>query len=75
MSGYGRVINGGAQMRKGVTKGINDKVASRQKEYDRRDMVAGKVVDAYKVRELSNQSINDVHDGDKFKVGKVPSKV
>ena len=72
---YGRVISGGAAMRKGVTKGINDKVASREKEYARRDGVAARVVDAYKVRELSNQNINDVRDGDKFKVGKVPSKV
>jgi hypothetical protein len=72
---YGKVIDGGAQMRKGVSKGINSKVASRQKEYDRRDSVASAVVNAYKVRELSNQNINNVHNGDKFKVGKVPSKV
>jgi len=72
---YGKVIDGGAQMRKGVSKGINGKVASRQKEYDRRDSVAAQVVDAYKVRVLSNQSTNDVHGGDKFKKGTVPSKV
>jgi len=72
---YGKVIDGGAQMRKGVSKGINSKVASRQKEYDRRDSVAAAVVDAYKVRVLSNQSTNDVRNGDKFKKGTVPSKV
>ena len=72
---YGKVFDGGAQMRKGLTKGINGKVASRQKEYDRRDSVAAQVVDAYKVRVLSNQSTNDVHNGDKFKKGTVPSKV
>jgi hypothetical protein len=72
---YGKVIDGGAQMRKGVSKGINSKVASRQKEYDRRDNVAAQVVDAYKVRVLSNQSTNDVRNGDKFKKGTVPSKV
>ena len=72
---YGKVISGGASMRKGVTKGINDKVGSRQKEYDRRDSVASQVVNAYKVRVLSNQSTNDVHNGDKFKKGTVPSKV
>ena len=26
MSGYGKVINGGKQMSKGLTKGINDKL-------------------------------------------------
>lgn len=72
---YGKVISGGASMRKGVTKGINDKVASRQKEYDRRDGVAAQVVNAFKVRNLSNQATNDVHNGDKFKKGTVPSKV
>lgn len=72
---YGRVISGGASMRKGLTKGINGKVASREKEYAHRDSVAAQVVDAYKVRVLSNQSTNDVHNGDKFKKGTVPSKV
>lgn len=72
---YGKVISGGAQMRSGLTKGINGKVASRQKEYDRRDAVAAQVVNAFKVRNLSNQATNDVHNGDKFKKGTVPSKV
>lgn len=72
---YGKVISGGAQMRSGVSKGINGKVASREKEYARRDRVAAQVVDAYKVRNLSNQATNNVHDGDKFKKGTVPAKV
>ena len=72
---YVKVISGGASMRKGLTKGINEKVSSREKEYSRRDSVAAQVVDAYKTRVLSNQSINDVRDGDKFKKGSVPSKV
>ena len=72
---YGKVISGGASMRKGLTKGINEKVSSREKEYYRRDSVAAQVVDAYKTRVLSNQSINDVRNGDKFKKGTVPSKV
>lgn len=71
---YGKVIDGGAQMRKGLTKGINGKVKSREAEYSRRDGVAARVVNAYKVPELSNQNINDINGG-KFKVGKVPSKV
>ena len=72
---YGKVISGGASMRKGLTKGINDKLKVRGAEIAHREMVAGKVVDAYKVRVLSNQSTNDVHNGDKFKKGTVPSKV
>ena len=72
---YGKVISGGASMRKGLTNGINEKVSSREKEYSRRDSVAAQVVDAYKTRVLSNQSINDVRNGDKFKKGSVPSKV
>lgn len=72
---YGKVINGGAAMRKGLTKGINDKLATRSKEVAHRENVAAQVVNAYKVRELSNQNINNVRDGDKFTVGKVPSKV
>ena len=72
---YGKVIDGGASMRKGLSKGINDKIKSREKEYSHRDSVAAQVVDAYKTRVLSNQSINDVRNGDKFKKGSVPSKV
>lgn len=71
---YGKVINGGAQMRKGVTKGINDKLSARSKDDSRRQTTATAVNNAYKIRELSNQNINDVN-GDKFKVGRVPSKV
>ena len=63
---YGRVISGGAQMRKGLTKGINDKLASREGEIDRRERVAKAVVDAYKVDTLSSQHTNNIHKGDKF---------
>ena len=72
---YGRVISGGAQMRKGLTKGINDKLASREGEIDRRERVAKAVVDAYKVDTLSSQHTNNIHGGDKFTKPSVPKNV
>ena len=49
MSGYGKVISGGASMRKGVTKGINDKLSERTGEFSRREKVATAVRDVYKI--------------------------
>ena len=72
---YGKVINGGAQMRKGVSKGINDKLSSRSAEDDRRDVVAGAVLKAYAVKTLSTQHTNNVSKGGKFQKPLVPKKV
>ena len=74
MSGYGKVISGGAKMSKGVTKGINDKLSGRASEDGRRQKVATAVVNAYKIRTLSDQNINNVNGG-KFTTGIRPSKV
>jgi hypothetical protein len=60
---YGKVINGGAQMRKGLTKGINDKLASRSAEDDRRATVANAVGSAYKVNTISSQHTNNSNKG------------
>lgn len=60
---YGKVINGGAQMRKGVTKGINDKLASRSAEDSRRATVATAVNNAYKVDTVSSQHTNNSNKG------------
>jgi hypothetical protein len=60
---YGKVISGGASMRKGVTKGINDKLASRSGEDDRRATVATAVNNAYKVNTVSSQHTNDTNGG------------
>jgi len=60
---YGKVISGGASMRKGVTKGINDKLASRSGEDDRRATVATAVNNAYKVNTVSSQHTNDSNGG------------
>ena len=72
---YGKVINGGAQMRKGVTKGINDKLTAHGKEVDRRQSVATAVVNAYKIDTLSNQHTNNVSAGGKFVKGTRPERV
>ena len=71
---YGKVINGGAQMRKGNTKGINDKLSARSKDDDRRQNVATAVVNAYKIDTLSNQHTNNVNGG-KFVKGTRPERV
>lgn len=71
---YGKVISGGKQMSKGLTKGINDKLDGFAKENGRRAQVAGAVVKAYQIRTLSDQNINNVNGG-KFTTGIRPSKV
>ena len=72
---YGKVINGGAQMRKGLTKGVNDKLSSRSKEDSRRQGVATAVNDAYKVRTLSTQHTNNVRNSGKFEKPFVPKNI
>jgi hypothetical protein len=74
MSGYGKVINGGVAMCKGVTKGINDKLTTRGDEFGRREKVAVAVRDVYKVRTVSDQQLNNI-DGGKFTKGIRPAKV
>ena len=71
---YGTVINGGAQMRKGLTKGINDKLVSHAEEESRREVIAGAVRQAFTVRHLSDQTTNNSNKG-KFTTPSVPSKV
>jgi len=75
MSAYGKVISGGIQMRKGLNKGINDKLTTRESEFDRRDVVAKAVNNAYKVNTVSSQHTNNVSKGGKFTKPSVPSKV
>ena len=75
MSGYGKVLSGGASMRKGLTKGVNDKLKSREAEIKHRDMVANAVSNAYKVDTLSSQHTNNIHNGDKFTKPSVPKNI
>lgn len=75
MSGYGKVINGGKQMSKGLTKGINDKLEGFEEENERRAKVANAVQSAYTVKTLSTQHTNGIHNSGKFTKPSVPSKV
>jgi len=74
MSGYGQVLSGGASMRKGLSKDINDKHKSRESEDARREVVATAVNNAYKVNTVSSQHTNNVSKGGKFTKPSVPSK-
>lgn len=66
MSGYGKVISGGAKMSKGVSKGINEKLSSRANEDSRRAKVAGAVREAFSYQKFSDQQTNNVSAGGKF---------
>lgn len=72
---YGKVISGGKQMSKGLTKGINDKLAGHSADDKRRESVAAAVRNAFTVRHLSDDTTNNVSAGGKFKTPSVPAKV
>ena len=71
---YGKVISGGKQMSKGLTKGINDKLSGFEGENKRRAAVAGAVLRTYDQNPLSDQHKNNVNGG-KFTVPKLPKNV
>lgn len=75
MSGYGKVITGGVQMRKGLTKGINNKLEQHPPEFARSQSIAKAVLDAYSVKNLSGPSTNEISKGGKFKKAIQPTKV
>lgn len=75
MSGYGQVLSGGASMRKGLSKDINDKHKSRESEDARREIVATAVNNAYKVNTVSSQHTNNVRNSGKFTKPSVPKNV
>jgi hypothetical protein len=74
MSAYGKVLSGGKAMTKGLTKGINDKLDGFAKEHGRRQTIATAVNNAFKQRNLSDNTTNNSNNG-KFKTPSVPSKV
>lgn len=74
MSGYGKVISGGAAMRKGLTKGVNDKLKTFADGHSHAKMIATAVNNAFTVRHLSDQTTNNSKDG-KFKTVKEHAKV
>jgi len=75
MSNYGQVLSGGASMRKGLSKDINDKRKSHEGENDRRQVVATAVNNAYKVNTVSSQHTNNVRNSGKFTKPSVPKNV
>ena len=75
MSNYGQVLSGGASMRKGLSKDINDKHKSRKSEDARREVVATAVNNAYKVNTVSSQHTNNVRNSGKFTKPSVPKNV
>jgi hypothetical protein len=75
MNSYGKVISGGVQMRKGLTKNINDKIDGHNNDLKRKEVIAGAVNDAYKVNTVSSQHTNNVKNFGKFTKPSVPSKV
>jgi hypothetical protein len=71
---YGKVISGGAKMSKGVSKGINDKLAGFANENKRRAVIAGAVSRAFNQNPLSDNHTNNVNGG-KFTTPKLPKNV
>ena len=65
MSSYGQVIDGGSQMRKGVTKGINDKLDALEDKRKAREKLANEVKQAFKGQNLSSPKINNIQVGQK----------
>lgn len=74
MSGYGKIISGGKQMAKGLTAGINDKLAGFAKENERRKVIAGAVGRAFDQKPLSDPHLNNINGG-KFTTPKLPKNV
>ena len=74
MSGYGKVISGGAQVQKTGGKSINNKLSGFADENKRRAVVAGAVRQAFTVRHLSDQTTNNSNNG-KFQTVKEKAKV
>jgi hypothetical protein len=72
---YGKIIDGGKQMSKGLTKGINDKLDGFKGENERRAVVANAVLDAYKVNTVSSQHTDGIHNSGKFTKPSVPKNV
>ena len=71
---YGKVISGGKAMTKGVTKGINDKLASFAVGHSRAASLAGAVRKAFTQNPLSDNHTNNVN-GHKFTTPKLPKNV
>lgn len=74
MSGYGKIISGGKQMQKGLTKGINDKLEEFAESHKRSAMIAGAVKRAFDKNPLSDPHLNNIKGGS-FTTPKLPKNV
>jgi hypothetical protein len=75
MSGYGKVISGGAQVQKVGGGAINKKLSAFADGHGRSEQIANAVNKAFTVKLLSDQATNNVSAGGKFKKVTPPSKV
>jgi len=71
---YGKVISGGKQMSKGLTKGINEKREGFQESHARSEMIANSVKKAFTQNPLSDPHLNNIKGGS-FTKPKLPAKV
>jgi hypothetical protein len=60
---YGKIISGGKQMTKGLTKGINDKLDNLEDRRERSQTIATAVRNAFTKKNLSDQTTNNVKGG------------
>jgi hypothetical protein len=72
---YGKVISGGAKMSKGVSKGINDKLAKFADSHKRSATIAGAVRNAFVGASLSDPQTNNIHQRGKFTTIKSPKNI
>lgn len=78
MSGYGKVISGGAKMSKGLTKGINDKLSAFAESHKRSATLANAVKGVFNDKApLAGPRITGVNvaDAKKFTSVTRPEKV
>ena len=71
---YGKVISGGKQMSKGLSKGINDKLDGFADENKRRASVSQAVSSVYKAGVITSPHTNNVKGGS-FSKPKIHSQV
>ena len=77
MSGYGKIISGGARMTKGLTKGINDKLEEFAESHKDKAVLANSVRNVFNQNPLSDPHLNNVNvkSTPKFTTPKLPAKI
>jgi hypothetical protein len=77
MSGYGKIISGGARMTKGLTKGINDKLEEYAESHKDKAVLANSVRNVFNQNPLSDPHLNNINvkANPKFTTPKLPAKI